>query len=91
MQIPTFTVDAFTDRPFSGNPAAVCLLESVSFKISYFMRDCNGVYHSVLDLSTQQCIRLCFLYSGVLLASVVAVAPECREISTPFSIRTISY
>ncbi|XP_065699166.1 phenazine biosynthesis-like domain-containing protein isoform X3 [Patagioenas fasciata] len=28
MQIPTFTVDAFTDRPFSGNPAAVCLLES---------------------------------------------------------------
>ncbi|NWI92085.1 PBLD protein, partial [Pitta sordida] len=28
MQIPIFTVDAFTDRPFSGNPAAVCLLEN---------------------------------------------------------------
>jgi PhzF family phenazine biosynthesis protein len=24
--IPLFVVDAFTDRPFSGNPAAVCLL-----------------------------------------------------------------
>ncbi|XP_065495546.1 phenazine biosynthesis-like domain-containing protein isoform X2 [Caloenas nicobarica] len=28
MQIPIVTVDAFTDRPFSGNPAAVCLLEN---------------------------------------------------------------
>jgi len=28
MRIPTFYVDAFTDRPFSGNPAAVCLLNS---------------------------------------------------------------
>ena len=26
MAVPTFQVDAFTDRPFSGNPAAVCLL-----------------------------------------------------------------
>lgn len=32
MQIPIFTVDAFTNRPFCGNPAAVCLLENVSFK-----------------------------------------------------------
>src|SRR5258708_854874 len=28
MTIPLFQVDAFTDRPFSGNPAAVCLLPS---------------------------------------------------------------
>ncbi|NWX88309.1 PBLD protein, partial [Nothoprocta pentlandii] len=28
MQIPVFTVDAFTGHPFSGNPAAVCLLEN---------------------------------------------------------------
>ncbi|XP_074448646.1 phenazine biosynthesis-like domain-containing protein isoform X3 [Larus michahellis] len=28
MQVPIFTVDAFTNRPFSGNPAAVCLLEN---------------------------------------------------------------
>ncbi|XP_053839379.1 phenazine biosynthesis-like domain-containing protein isoform X3 [Vidua macroura] len=28
MQIPVFTVDAFTNRAFSGNPAAVCLLEN---------------------------------------------------------------
>jgi len=28
MSIPLFTVDAFTDRPFAGNPAAVCLLPS---------------------------------------------------------------
>jgi PhzF family phenazine biosynthesis protein len=26
--IPLFTVDAFTDRPFSGNPAGVCLLDA---------------------------------------------------------------
>jgi PhzF family phenazine biosynthesis protein len=26
--IPLFHVDAFTDRPFAGNPAAVCLLPS---------------------------------------------------------------
>ncbi|XP_056326529.1 phenazine biosynthesis-like domain-containing protein [Danio aesculapii] len=28
MQIPLFTVDAFTSLPFKGNPAAVCLLEN---------------------------------------------------------------
>src|SRR5262245_53239836 len=28
MIIPLFHVDAFADRPFSGNPAAVCLLTS---------------------------------------------------------------
>ncbi|MEO8191101.1 MAG: PhzF family phenazine biosynthesis protein [Acidobacteriota bacterium] len=28
MRIPLFHVDAFTDRPFAGNPAAVCLLPS---------------------------------------------------------------
>jgi PhzF family phenazine biosynthesis protein len=27
MRLPLFQVDAFTDRPFAGNPAAVCLLE----------------------------------------------------------------
>ena len=25
MTIPLFLVDAFTERPFTGNPAAVCL------------------------------------------------------------------
>jgi PhzF family phenazine biosynthesis protein len=28
MTLPLFLVDAFTDQPFSGNPAAVCLLPS---------------------------------------------------------------
>ena len=28
MTIPLFHVDAFTDRPFAGNPAAVCILPS---------------------------------------------------------------
>src|SRR4051812_29933473 len=28
MTIPLYHVDAFTDRPFAGNPAAVCLLPS---------------------------------------------------------------
>ena len=27
MSLPIYQVDAFTDRPFTGNPAAVCLLE----------------------------------------------------------------
>jgi PhzF family phenazine biosynthesis protein len=27
MSLPLFTVDAFTDRPFGGNPAAVCILD----------------------------------------------------------------
>ncbi|HEY6146577.1 MAG TPA: PhzF family phenazine biosynthesis protein, partial [Thermoanaerobaculia bacterium] len=26
MSMPLFHVDAFTDRPFAGNPAAVCLI-----------------------------------------------------------------
>src|ERR1700682_3831630 len=29
MTIPLFHVDAFTERPFSGNPAAVCILRSM--------------------------------------------------------------
>jgi predicted PhzF superfamily epimerase YddE/YHI9 len=29
MTLPLFQVDTFTDRPFAGNPAAVCILESV--------------------------------------------------------------
>jgi len=28
MQIITFIVDAFTNKPFSGNPAGVCLIET---------------------------------------------------------------
>lgn len=28
MPIPLIQVDAFTDKPFAGNPAAVCLLEN---------------------------------------------------------------
>lgn len=28
MTIPLYHVDAFTDRPFAGNPAAVCILPS---------------------------------------------------------------
>ncbi|XP_058652923.1 phenazine biosynthesis-like domain-containing protein isoform X2 [Onychostoma macrolepis] len=28
MEIPVFTVDAFTNVPFKGNPAAVCLIEN---------------------------------------------------------------
>jgi len=27
-EIPIYQVDAFTDRPFAGNPAAVCLLDA---------------------------------------------------------------
>ncbi len=28
MSLPIYHVDAFTDRPFGGNPAAVCILPS---------------------------------------------------------------
>jgi predicted PhzF superfamily epimerase YddE/YHI9 len=27
MSLPILIVDAFTEKPFAGNPAAVCLLE----------------------------------------------------------------
>ena len=27
MKVPYFQVDAFTERPFSGNPAGICLLD----------------------------------------------------------------
>jgi PhzF family phenazine biosynthesis protein len=42
MKIPLYTVDAFTDKPFSGNPAAVCILdnpleESLMKKIAFEM------------------------------------------------------
>jgi PhzF family phenazine biosynthesis protein len=30
LSIPLFQVDAFTDRPFAGNPAAVCLLDQTA-------------------------------------------------------------
>ncbi len=33
MEIPVFTVDAFTNVPFKGNPAAVCLIENVSIAL----------------------------------------------------------
>jgi len=29
VQIPLYQVDAFSDGPFSGNPAAVCLLDAM--------------------------------------------------------------
>lgn len=31
MALPIYTVDAFTDRPFAGNPAGVCLLQHASW------------------------------------------------------------
>lgn len=30
MDIPAFIMDAFSNLPFKGNPAAVCLLQKVS-------------------------------------------------------------
>src|SRR5690348_12074283 len=30
VSVPVFHVDAFTERPFAGNPAAVCLLEEAA-------------------------------------------------------------
>lgn len=33
MEIPVFTIDAFTNVPFEGNPAAVCLLQQVSVDV----------------------------------------------------------
>lgn len=33
MEIPVFTIDAFTNVQFEGNPAAVCLLQQVSVDV----------------------------------------------------------
>jgi Phenazine biosynthesis-like protein len=42
-QLPMFIVDAFTDRPFAGNPAAVCLVDArrVAFLSDTLERMCN--------------------------------------------------
>lgn len=36
--IPCFQVDAFTDKPFSGNPAAVCLLTQEGAEVSWMQQ-----------------------------------------------------
>ncbi|NXY89388.1 PBLD protein, partial [Alcedo cyanopectus] len=51
MQIPVFTVDAFTNRPFSGNPAAVCLLEN------YLDEDLHKKIAAEMNLSETAFIR----------------------------------
>ena len=35
-QLPMFIVDAFTDRPFTGNPAAVCLVDTTQVNLAIF-------------------------------------------------------
>ncbi|XP_029419210.1 phenazine biosynthesis-like domain-containing protein 1 [Nannospalax galili] len=37
MKLPMFIVDAFTARPFRGNPAAVCLLDRVTLRSQSFL------------------------------------------------------
>jgi PhzF family phenazine biosynthesis protein len=43
MSVPLYLVDAFTDRPFAGNPAAVCLLESY--------RDAAWMQHAAAEMN----------------------------------------
>jgi PhzF family phenazine biosynthesis protein len=38
-------VDAFTDRPFAGNPAAVCLLQQHDWPTAEWMREIAGELH----------------------------------------------
>ncbi|XP_068806980.1 phenazine biosynthesis-like domain-containing protein isoform X3 [Struthio camelus] len=67
MQIPIFTVDAFTSRSFSGNPAAVCLLENdlnedLHQKIATEMNLSETAFirklHSVDDFTKSSCFGL---------------------------------
>jgi PhzF family phenazine biosynthesis protein len=45
MKIRTFIVDAFTETPFRGNPAGVCLLEN-PLEVSIMQRIANELKHS---------------------------------------------
>ncbi|GDX39857.1 isomerase [Armatimonadota bacterium] len=59
MGIPLFQVDAFTDKPFSGNPAAVCLLSeplSDAFQQSLAME--NNLAETAYLLKEGDCYRL---------------------------------
>jgi len=58
MNIPLYQVDAFTDQPFRGNPAAVCILDKelpalqmqqiakeMNLSETAFVLKSNGIYH----------------------------------------------
>ncbi len=75
MRIPLFHVDAFTNQPFHGNPAAVCPLQewlddALLLKVAaennfsetafFVARDKHGVKHYDLRWFTPRCeVRLC--------------------------------
>uniref|UniRef100_A0A8C9L1Z0 Phenazine biosynthesis-like domain-containing protein n=1 Tax=Pavo cristatus TaxID=9049 RepID=A0A8C9L1Z0_PAVCR len=74
MQVPVFTVDAFTNRPFCGNPAVVCLLENVSLKkkrrelaiIIYFKFLCLILLQCSLSLENPNSVLTFVTLSGEL-------------------------
>jgi PhzF family phenazine biosynthesis protein len=51
MPVPLFLVDAFTDRPFAGNPAAVCL--------SNFEPDCRWMQSVAFEMNQAETAFLC--------------------------------
>jgi predicted PhzF superfamily epimerase YddE/YHI9 len=100
MRFPVFHVDAFTDRPFAGNPAAVCplvrwlddkLLQEVATENNLsetaFFVPCGKHYE--LRWFTPRCeVKLCghgTLASGFVLMQVLAQEGETVDFETRFS------
>jgi PhzF family phenazine biosynthesis protein len=46
MPLPLYVVDAFTSRPFAGNPAAVCLLDGP--------RDADWMQHVAAEMNLSE-------------------------------------
>ena len=54
--VPIYTVDAFTDVPFGGNPAAVCLLPFDLVMI--FQCKIKRVFHFIKKRRSLSCVNL---------------------------------
>jgi PhzF family phenazine biosynthesis protein len=99
MKIPVFHVDAFTDHPFKGNPAAVCLLDSWlddagmhkvaaenNVSATAFMVPSNGGY-ALRWFTARSEIKLCghaTLASAYVVLNLLQPRLDCVQFSTQF-------
>ena len=51
MEIPVYTVDAFTRAPFKGNPAVVCVVSRQMVRINNIFEDMTMLMIMVLSVS----------------------------------------
>jgi len=51
MELPIYTVDAFTTHPFEGNPAAVCIIKHDQVILQLLLLSCVNSTISVYFVS----------------------------------------